>query len=490
MQQIILFVTDKPIRKNLLIKIFKNHGDDSQLFFTDSAESGIKLIKKNNVKAMFVSEQLPDMDAYEFINKIKKMKILIPIILILEEHKETMVSESIKKGALDCVLRNTRSFYAYPFVLDRAIARYELEIERENREWLISQSQKMWVSVIDGIEDYILITDNESRIFRANKALSERFNKHPKDLIGMSLSGLFGDDNAQMLNEMSFDRISKTEEKTFGDQTYLISCFPLNYNDNEYSIYVLKNISEMQRLKEQLYHSYKLASLGLLISGIAHEINNPIAGIITYAEVLKMKTQDEKIHEGLQKILKGAERCKHIIENLLTFSRQKTPSRTLESVNDIIDRTIELRNYWLKKYSIEIIKKYGELPFTLIDSQQLQLVILNMILNAEQAIINSGNENGKIIFETIFEADKKKIIICISDNGHGIPQNIISKIFDPFFTTKPIGTGTGLGLSIAHGIISEHDGVIRVESRENEGTTFVIELPYEKHRKEDVKVIE
>jgi len=489
MEQKILFITDKPLRKNLLSKIFKNHGENSELVFTENAESGIKIIKKNNIKAIFVSEQLPDMDGYDFLYRIKKMNISIPVILIFEERNEAMVSEAIKKGALDCVLRNTRSFYAYPFVLDRAIARYELETERAEREWLISESQKLWVAVIDGIRDYILITDNELKIFRANKALSEMFNKHPKDLIGLSLSGLFGDDTAKMLKEMSDDRISKTEEKIIGEQTYLISVFPFNYNDKDFNIYVMKNISEMYRLKEQLYHSYKLASLGLLISGIAHEINNPITGIITYAELLKMKSKDEQITTGLQKMLNGAERCKHIIENLLTFSRQKSPSRTLESVNDIIDRTIELRSYWLRKNNIEIIRKYSEVPFTLIDPQQIQLVILNILLNAEHAIVDSGIENGKVTFETLFNTDKSKIIINISDNGCGIPQNIISRIFDPFFTTKPVGTGTGLGLSIAHGIIAEHGGEIKVESKKDEGTTFIIELPYEKQSKGNVQII-
>ncbi len=489
MEQKILFVTDKPLRKNLLTKIFRNHKEQSQLIFTDNAETGIKIIKKNNVKAVFVSEQLPDMDGYEFIRKIKKMNISLPVILVFEEHNETMVSEAIKKGALDCVIRNTRSFYAYPFVLDRAIARYELETERLERENIISESQKLWVAVIDGIKDYIFIIDEESKIFRANKSLSDKFNKHPKDLIGMNISGLFGDDSAKILAEIGRARIPKTEEKTILDQQYLISVFPFNYKEKDFTIYVMKNISEMQRLKEQLYNSYKLASLGLLISGIAHEINNPIAGIITYAELLKMRTQDEKITDGLRKILNGAERCKHIIENLLTFSRQKTPSRTFESINDIIERTIELRNYWLKKYNIEIIRKYSDIPFTLIDPQQIQLVVLNILLNAEQSIIDSKVQSGKISFETRFDADKNKITICISDNGNGIPQNVISKIFDPFFTTKPVGTGTGLGLSIAHGIITEHGGVIKVESEPNKGATFIIELPYEKLRKERDQII-
>ncbi|MEW6417002.1 MAG: ATP-binding protein [Nitrospirota bacterium] len=234
---------------------------------------------------------------------------------------------------------------------------------------------------------------------------------------------------------------------------------------------------ELINMKEQLYHSYKLASLGLLVSGVVHEINNPLTGIITYTELLMMKVMNEEIKRDLKKILNSAERCKKIIENLLTFSRERTPSKSLESINDLIDRTIDLRIYWLRKNNIEIVKEYGEIPTILVDSQQLQLTILNIILNAEQAIGLQNTDNGMITFKTSFDKENQKLIIKISDNGPGIPQDIISKIFDPFFTTKPAGTGTGLGLSISHGIIAEHGGNIGAESSEGKGATFFIELP-------------
>jgi two-component system NtrC family sensor kinase len=234
---------------------------------------------------------------------------------------------------------------------------------------------------------------------------------------------------------------------------------------------------ELVNMKEQLYHSYKLALLGLLVSGVAHEINNPLTGIITYTEILRMKVMNEEIKRDLKKILDSAERCKKIIENLLTFSRQRIPSKTLESINDLIDRTIDLRIYWLRKNNIEIVKEYGEVPTILVDSQQLQLAILNIILNAEQAIGLQNTDNGMVTFKTSFDNKNQKLIIKISDNGPGIPQDIISKIFDPFFTTKSTGNGTGLGLSISHGIIAEHGGNIGAESSEGKGATFFIELP-------------
>lgn len=250
----------------------------------------------------------------------------------------------------------------------------------------------------------------------------------------------------------------------------------------------MKDATEMKRLKDQLYHSDKLASLGLLVSGVAHEINNPLTGILAYAELLYMRVNDEDVKKDLEKIMHGAERCKKIVENLLTFSRQRTPSRSLESINDIIDKAIDLRSYWLRTSNIEIIRDYGQdIPTLYIDSQQIQQVILNLILNAEHAIRESKKERGMIRFSTSFNRRDQRIIVSITDNGTGIPKEIIHRVFDPFFTTKPVGIGTGLGLSISHGIIMEHGGTISVQSEAGEGTTFVIELPIQSERIEGVK---
>jgi len=244
----------------------------------------------------------------------------------------------------------------------------------------------------------------------------------------------------------------------------------------------------MRRLREQLYHSDKLASLGLLVSGVAHEINNPLTGIIAYGEILRMKVNSARgspssipplddMERELRKILESADRCKRIVENLLTFSRQRTPSRSIESINDIIDRAIDLRGYWLRTSNIEVVKDYGCTQTIFVDSQQIQQVILNILLNAEQAIASTGRGSGRIRFTTMYDTDAQTVTVEIADDGPGIPREIIPKIFDPFFTTKPVGIGTGLGLSIAHGIIAEHGGSIEVESHGGEGATFIIKLP-------------
>jgi signal transduction histidine kinase len=248
-------------------------------------------------------------------------------------------------------------------------------------------------------------------------------------------------------------------------------------DDRPLTIHVMKNVTEVRRLKDQLYHTDKLASIGLLASGVAHEINNPLTGAIAYTELLSMKVTDEETKAELKKILNSAERCKRIVDNLMTFSRQRTPSQSIESVNDLIDRAIELQGYVLKSNNIEIVREYDPVSTVFVDSQQIQQVILNLLVNAAQAIVDSGRTNGRILFVTKFDKNAKRVVITVADNGPGIPRQIADKIFDPFFTTKPVGIGTGLGLSIAHGIITEHGGTIRFENVEGGGTAFTIELP-------------
>jgi signal transduction histidine kinase len=238
----------------------------------------------------------------------------------------------------------------------------------------------------------------------------------------------------------------------------------------------MKNVTDVKRLKDQLYHADKLASIGLLVSGVAHEINNPLTGTIAYTELLRMKVQDEDVLKELKKILDSAERCKKIVDNLLTFSRQHMPSKNIETINSLMDRAIDLRSYWLRSNNIQVERHYDDSSSVFVDGQQIQQVILNILMNAEQAITGVRMRHGKIVFTTRYDTSRKVVQITIENNGPAIPNNALPRIFDPFFTTKPVGVGTGLGLSIAHGIISEHGGSIAAVNTDK-GVVFSIELP-------------
>jgi signal transduction histidine kinase/ActR/RegA family two-component response regulator len=227
-----------------------------------------------------------------------------------------------------------------------------------------------------------------------------------------------------------------------------------------------------------LLQSEKMALMGQVVAGIAHELNNPLTIVIGNIQLMLMRERNEKNVESLSRIQDGAERASKIVKNLLTFARQETPERKLVNVNTIIRKSVELRSYELRVSNIEISTELDQsLPETMADPHQLQQVFLNLIVNAEHAMIEA---HGKGLLRVKSRREEGRILIFFSDDGPGIPNENLHRIFEPFFTTKAVGKGTGLGLSICQGIIVEHGGKIDVESTPGRGTTFVIELPIQK----------
>lgn len=344
----------------------------------------------------------------------------------------------------------------------------------------ILESQKKWRAIIDAITNYIFVIKENGVIVKANKSFAQRFNKHPREIVGMNFHELCGMDaphRDSMIKTAIASGMPVSDEIQIADRTYILSVFSAMMKDDREFICTMQDVTEIKRLRDKLYHSDKLISLGLLVSGVAHEINNPLTGILGYTELLEMKVKDESIKSELKKIHTSAERCKKIVEGLLCFARQQAPQKGIANINNIIESTLDLRAYRLRTNNIEVVKNFdNNIPFAYLDMQQIQQVIMNIILNAEDAVIDK-KEGGRIVIFTQYDSDNKKIIIKISDTGIGIHDKYLTTIFDPFFTTKPVNKGTGLGLSVAYSIIAEHGGTINVESKEGEGTTFTIKLP-------------
>ncbi|MEQ9619797.1 MAG: GAF domain-containing protein [Deltaproteobacteria bacterium] len=236
---------------------------------------------------------------------------------------------------------------------------------------------------------------------------------------------------------------------------------------------------DLKSTQDQLIQSEKLASLGQLVSSIAHEINNPLTPILGYSHMLmtNAETDDEKRHRYFEVINQSADKVRRIVENLLSFARKDKPTREFVDVNKIIEKAVEFRQYQLDLENIGVSMELDpDLPNTMADANQLQQVFTNIILNAYHAITHSPIRQGSLQIRTA-PGDEDDIKVIISDNGPGISGDILNKVFDPFFTTNPTGVGTGLGLSVSYGIIKEHDGEIFVESEEGKGTTFTICLP-------------
>jgi signal transduction histidine kinase len=233
---------------------------------------------------------------------------------------------------------------------------------------------------------------------------------------------------------------------------------------------------ERKQMEQKAQFASRLASVGELASGVAHEINNPLTGVIGYAHLLlDRKDISQDIRHDLEIINEGAQRVAAIIRKLLTFARQQKPEQRFANINEIISTTLDLRTYELASNNIRVaFQPARDLPMTIVDSGQLQQVFLNLIINAETEM-KLAKGGGKLSIKT--EQVDNTIRISFKDNGPGIAKENLERIFDPFFTTREVGQGTGLGLNVCHGIITEHKGKIWVESKLGRGATFIVELP-------------
>jgi signal transduction histidine kinase/BarA-like signal transduction histidine kinase len=247
---------------------------------------------------------------------------------------------------------------------------------------------------------------------------------------------------------------------------------------------LIRNVSERRRfddqsrdLYQQLLQAEKMAALGQTISGVAHELNNPLATILSWAERLAERNLDETSRRGVNVILGEAERAARIVRNLLTFARKRQSTRSMIDLNQVVRETLTLRAYEQRLTNIDVVSALASgLPPVFADPHQIQQVLLNLVINAEQAML-SANGRGSLVLRTWHDVARNAVVLQVSDDGPGVPPDVRSKIFDPFFTTKEVGKGTGLGLTVAYAIVQEHGGSIRVDSPAAGGASFTVEFP-------------
>ena len=246
---------------------------------------------------------------------------------------------------------------------------------------------------------------------------------------------------------------------------------------------LVRNVSERKKvddqardLYQQLLQAEKMAALGQTISGVAHELNNPLATILSWAERLTQKPLEATTRRGVEVIVGEAERAARIVRNLLTFARKRQSTRAMIDINAVVTDTIALRAHEQQAAGITVITALAAgLPQVFADAHQIQQVLLNLAINAEHAML-TAHGHGSLVIRTWHDPDRDAIALEVSDDGPGVAPEVTSKIFDPFFTTKDVGEGTGLGLTVAYAIVQEHGGRIRVESP-GEGASFIVELP-------------
>jgi signal transduction histidine kinase/CheY-like chemotaxis protein len=336
--------------------------------------------------------------------------------------------------------------------LDRILAMREAEANR-------------FRAILDTMPQAVFLADAQLRIVQRNRAARDLLAR-----MGLSEATDLDDAIARLGLETIVERVQSSHN---------VSVSPLAGTGHDAGglVLVLSDVTESRRMQEQLAQSEKMSSLGQMISGTAHELNNPLASVLGYVQLLRATAgQDEKLASRFELIRREAERCQKIVQNLLAFARQRPPERKPFSINEVIHSVLSLMGYQLRTSGVKVSEELSsELPAFEGDPHQLQQVLVNLMTNAQQAI-RQAQEAGEIRVRTETR-EGNHVVVEIHDSGPGIPEEVRSRIFDPFFTTKEEGKGTGLGLSIVYGIVISHGGTIEARPSELGGACFRITFP-------------
>ncbi|HUF28106.1 MAG TPA: PAS domain S-box protein [Gemmatimonadaceae bacterium] len=357
--------------------------------------------------------------------------------------------------------------------------------EERRRAEALQRSEARYTRLVETASDAIFTVDEHGCFTSINRALERSVGRPRESLIGVRFTDVVDPRDRQACWNV-FQR-TLAGERTRLEFRYnhhsgaqrdgSIITTPIVEGDKiTGGLGVVRDITEEKRFARQMMQQEKLAAVGQLVSGVAHELNNPLAGVIAVSQLLLGQTSAGDQHRSVETIHSEARRAAKIVASLLTFARQHQPERRATDLNQVVLDTVELRRYAMRVRQIELdISLDPELPQTFADGAQLQQVVLSLISNAEQAVSESWPGEKRIIVRTARDGDL--LLLRITDTGPGVTSDNVERIFDPFYSTRPAGQGQGLGLSVSDGIVREHGGRIRVESPPAGGASFVVEIP-------------
>lgn len=467
----ILLIEDNPGDVRLIREMLS----DAELFncvleCTARLSAGLEHLAGQPADIVLLDLGLPDSQGLDTLAKVCSQVPGIPVVVLTGMDDEGLALEAVRQGAQDYLLKGAINGRALWRVITYAIER--------------KASEKLLEDIFHTATIGMYIT-RDGKFILTNPQFQKITGYRADELHdSISLGIVFADDRDMVRNyavEMlkgqrpaayEFRYVTRSGEIRWA----LESVASVLYKRERVLLGSFMDVNEKKKLDSQMLIAGKLASIGELAAGIAHEINNPLTIVTGYAQLLLENDSIPKdMATDLQKIYDESQRVVKIIQNLMRFARRNNPGRDSVDVNEVIGRALELQHYELVKNNITLTTNLASgLPLLMADFNQLQQVFLSIITNAQQALTEI---KGKRKINLSTSAGKGFIRVSIADNGPGIPAENMTRIFDPFFTTKEVGRGSGLGLSVCHGIVSEHDGKIYVESTPGKGATFVVELP-------------
>jgi PAS domain S-box-containing protein len=356
----------------------------------------------------------------------------------------------------------------------------EMRTEARSRQKTAEQLQ----SILDHSPDLIVSTDMQGRLTEFSRGGQTLLGWARTEALAMSVTDLYPEGPSRERLERllqqgtpirNFETVIKARDGSLRDVMVTATLLRDEAGDPIGTVGIIKNVSDLKAAQRHLVQAEKLSAVGEVVSGVAHELNNPLAGVLGYAQLLMAGPMEGRQQRSVERIFESALRCQKIVQNLLAFARRHPSEKRHLGLNGIIDKTLDLKAYQLRVNNLRVEKRLDPaLPKSMLDFNQIQQVLLNVINNAQHAI-GRGRGEGTLSVSTGLRDGM--ILLEIRDDGPGIATDVLGKIFDPFFTTKPVGEGTGLGLSVSYGIIKDHGGRIWAESAPGNGTAIFIELP-------------
>jgi two-component system, NtrC family, sensor kinase len=362
-------------------------------------------------------------------------------------------------------------------LLEGLVSQASIALESARLVDLHDDGRRSWQEVVDAISPALCIVDRGGRIRRANRAFADLVNAPPASLIGRPWQAFAPPEWATELQRaLDQQGAGREVELRTGEQTYAVTAVPISSTDSSNVVLLFDDQTERRRLQDQLIQSEKMSAIGQLIAGIAHDLNNPLASVVGFADYLtEVPNVPPSLREPLTVIQEEAERASNIVKNLLSFARKQEHQRRPTALKPLLDATFLLLRNNLMAYRVEAsLEIEPDLPMPDIDPNQIQQVFVNLINNAAQAIASTGRP-GTVVVRARRWLDG--VAVDVADDGPGMSEALAAQVFEPFFTTKPEGEGTGLGLSISQGIVREHGGRIMLSTEEDKGSVFTVQLP-------------